>query len=163
VLTTKVVPAIAGTVGWFNRNKQTIMIVAGVITAVFIPHLIALATQAVITRVTTAAMWVASRVGAISAAVVHSAQITWMIARWVALGAAAAFQGLRIAAVWTAQIIASAVTGAVSFAVQVARVVAGWVLMGVQSMIQAVRMAAAWVIGCWKRSGSFSVTCCPGG
>jgi phage-related minor tail protein len=145
-ITGTAIPALQSFAGWMERNKTPILIVAGIITALFIPHLIALAIQAGITKVATAAMWLASRVGAIRAAIVHSAQITWMIARWVALGAAAALQGLKIAAVWTAQIIGAAIRGAVSFGIQVARVVAGWVLMGVQSLIQAGRMAAAWVI-----------------
>lgn len=131
---------------WINDNRTPITVVAGLIAAVFIPHLIALAAQAVVTRTIAVASWIAQQAAAIGAAAVHSAQIVLMIARWAALGATAVAQGIVIAAVWTGSIIASAVAGAASFAVQVARVVGGWVLMGAQAMIHAARMAAAWLI-----------------
>jgi hypothetical protein len=114
------VPAISSVVTWMQENSTWLTIVAGVIAAVFIPHLIALAAQATITKITTAAMWLASKVGAISAAVVHSAQIAWMIARWIGLAAAAAFNA--------------------------ARVVASWVLMGIQAVVQAAIVVAQWTM-----------------
>jgi phage-related minor tail protein len=119
IITDDIIPAVKDFTGWVDDNSTTISVIAAVIAAVFIPHLLALAAQAVLTGATTAAMWVASKVGAIQAAAVHSAQIAGMIVRWIALGA---------------QAVASA-----------AVVVAQWVWMGIQAAASAARTAAAWV------------------
>lgn len=139
-----VIPAVKDMAQWVEANKTPLLIVAGIIAAVFLPHLIALATQSLVTGVQSAAGWAMQKASAVGAAVVHSAQIAWMIVRWVALGAAAVVQGAVTAAVWTAQIVGSAIAGAASFAVQVASVVAGWVLMGAQALAQGIKIAAVW-------------------
>lgn len=140
------IPAVRDFAQWIEANKTPLLIIAGVIAAVFLPHLIALGAQSLATGAKSAAGWAMQKAGAIGGAAAHSAAIVGMIVRWVALGVAAVAQGVIIAAVWTTRIVASAVAGAVSFGVQVVRVVAGWVLMGAQAMAQAARMAAAWFI-----------------
>lgn len=142
----EVVPALQSFGTWLDDNSTTIGIVAGLIAALFIPHLVALAAQYTRTKVQAVIAWTVQKAQAIAAAAVHSAQITLMIARWIALGAVAVVQAAITAGAWAAGIVAAAVSGAASFAVQVARVVGGWVLMGAQSLAQAARMAAAWVL-----------------
>ena len=140
------IPALQDMGKWIEDNKTPIGIIVGLITAVFIPHLVALATSSTINAAKVAASWVVQSAAAIGAGAVHSAQIVWMIARWAVLAAAAVVQSAIVATAWATGIVASAVAGAASFAVQVARVVGGWVVMAAQSLIQAARMAAAWII-----------------
>lgn len=139
-------PALQTAAEWIEANRDPILIITGLIAAVFIPHLVALATAATINAAKVVVAWVVTQAGAVAAAGVHSAQIAFMIARWVVLAAASVVQAAVVATAWATGIVASAVAGAASFAVQVARVVGSWVLMGTQSLIQAARVAAAWVI-----------------
>lgn len=131
---------------WIGDNKTSIMIVAGIITTIFLPALINMAVQSTISAATTAAAWVTTQAAAAASAAGMWVSVARTVAGWVLMAAQATINGIKVAAVWTAQVVASAVSGAVAFGVQVARVVAGWVLMGVQAMAQAARMAAAWLI-----------------
>lgn len=141
-----IVPAIRDMAHWIDANQTPLTIVSAVIAAIFLPHLIAMGTQSLLSGAKVVSGFVMGKAEAIASAAVHSVQIARMIAGWLLMGTTAVAQGLRIAVVWTAQIIASSVAGAARFGVQVLRIVAGWVLMGVQSLLQAARMAAAWFI-----------------
>ncbi|MEV6073956.1 phage tail tape measure protein [Streptomyces sp. NPDC052069] len=110
----------AAAAGFVSQHSTTFSVAAGLITALFLPSLIALAAQAWTTTTAMVTGWAtqtAAQARAVAATIVANATI---LAGWVAQGAAA---------------VANA-----------ARVVAAWVLMGTQSMIQAARMAAAWVL-----------------
>jgi hypothetical protein len=120
IISTVIIPAVQSLATWITNNQTPITVVAGLIAAVFLPHLIALGVQSTITGLKVVAGWVMTQASAIGAAIVHSAQIALMIGKFAALAA--------------------------SSAINVARIIGGWVLMGVQSMIQAGRMAAAWLI-----------------
>lgn len=106
-------------------------ITAGVITAVFLPALVAMAAGATVAKVKVVAAWVAQQAAAVKSLAAQSVAVLKNIAFYVQYGAVVAAQMAKAAA---------------SMAMNAARVVAGWVLMGAQSLIQAARMAAAWVI-----------------
>ncbi len=138
-------PGLQGFGRTLNEWRVPIGIVAGVITTIFLPSLIAMGVQATISAVKTAAAWVVTQVSAVRAAVVHSAQIALMVARWVVLGALSLVQAGRVAVGWLITS-AGAIGAAVVYVVQVAVMVGAWVLLGVQSLINAGRVAAAWLI-----------------
>jgi len=95
-------------------------IVAGIITAVMLPALIALGVQAYTTSVATVTSWATQTAAGVTAAARFVATNAVIVAGWVAQGVAAGGTALRV--------------------------VGAWVLMGAQSSIQAARMAAAWLI-----------------
>ncbi|WP_313816344.1 phage tail tape measure protein [Citricoccus sp.] len=68
------------------------------------------------------------------------------VGAWALMAASATVNGLRIAAVWTVQMVGAALRGAASFALSAARVVGSFVLMAVQSTVQAARVVASWVL-----------------
>ncbi|MFI5808877.1 phage tail tape measure protein [Streptomyces sp. NPDC051561] len=105
---------------FISQHSTAFSIVAGIITAIFLPTLIVLAVQAGITAAAVVTSWVTQTAAGATAAVRFLATNALLLAGWIAQG-----------------------TGALAAA---GRVVAAWVLMGVQSMIQGARMAAAWVL-----------------
>jgi hypothetical protein len=91
-------------VQWLHRNwddlRTPLAAIATFITAVFIPHWIALGVAAVVSSVKQAAAWAATKAKAIAAAMAHSAHIAVMVAKWIWLGATAMAQAAIIAAAW---------------------------------------------------------------
>jgi hypothetical protein len=132
-------------VGWIQQNSTAAKVIAGVITAVVLPALIAWGVQSGIAAAKSVAAWVSSQAAAIASGWAHVATAARVVGGWVAMGAAAVASGAQTLAIW-AMYKAQAIQGAATMVANAARVVAGWVLMGVQSLIQAARMAAAWVI-----------------
>jgi TP901 family phage tail tape measure protein len=146
VITGSVVPALAAFAGFIDRNKVPIGVVAGLIAAVFIPHLIALGVTSTVTGIKTAAAWVVTQVSAVRAAAVHSAQVVAMVARWVFLGAQSLVHAGKVAASWLIVGGINAVAATVGTTVAVAQMIARWVVLGAQSLVHAGRVAASWVI-----------------
>ncbi|WP_157641219.1 phage tail tape measure protein [Longispora albida] len=140
-----IIPALSDFYHWVDANKVPLQVVAGIIAAIFLPHLIALGVTATVTGVKTAAAWVMTQVAAIRAAAVHSAQVVAMVARWIFLGAQAIWNAGRLLVAY-ALMDGGAVRSAATAAVTFARHVAGWVLLAVQSGVQAARSAAAWLV-----------------
>jgi murein DD-endopeptidase MepM/ murein hydrolase activator NlpD len=95
-----VVPAVKSFGAWMQRNEKPIKIIAGVIGALLLPHLVKLAVQSVITRTKVVAAWAAKRAAAVKTAVVHVAQTALMVAKWAWLGVKAMFHAAKIAAAW---------------------------------------------------------------
>jgi murein DD-endopeptidase MepM/ murein hydrolase activator NlpD len=95
-----VVPAVKSFGTWMQRNEKPIKIIAGVIGALLLPHLVKLAAQSVITRTKVVAAWAAKRAAAVRTAVVHVAQTALMVAKWAWLGVKAMFHAAKIAAAW---------------------------------------------------------------
>lgn len=94
------VPALRDAASWIEANRGPLTVVAGIITAVFLPALAAMAVQAGISAAATAAAWVTSQAAAIASVAVQSGQIVLMIGRWVVMGAVALAQGAAVAAGW---------------------------------------------------------------
>lgn len=124
-LSTVVVPALQSFGQWLYDARVPLGIVAGIITAVFLPSLIALAVQSTITAVTTTASWLATQAGAIGAAAIHSVAIGMQVAGWVALRVASLASALGVAAAWLLAIGPIGLVIAAVVAV-VALVVANW-------------------------------------
>ncbi|WP_432194716.1 phage tail tape measure protein [Streptomyces sp. bgisy027] len=111
---------IAAAAGFVSDHSTAFLVAGGLITAFFLPTLIALGATAWATTTRVVAGWIAqgtAQAGAVASFLAANATI---IAGWIAQGARA---------------VATAAT-----------VVASWVAMGAQAMIQAARMAAAWLI-----------------
>lgn len=100
ILINVVVPALTSVVSWIDENRKAIVIIAGVITAVFIPHWIALAVASTVNAAKVAAAFLVTKAGAIAAAAVHSFNILVMIGSWVILGVQSLIQAARVAAAW---------------------------------------------------------------
>ncbi|WP_030271185.1 phage tail tape measure protein [Streptomyces sp. NRRL B-24484] len=134
VLGSKVVPALLVAANWVGtlagkfgtaaafvrEHGLAFSIVAGVITAVLLPTLIALAVQGTTTAATAVVGWATQSAAAVRTAATYLVTNAEMVAGWVAQGVAAGAAAVRV--------------------------VASWVLMGTQSLLQAARMAAAWVL-----------------
>lgn len=156
VIETDVIPAflqigqtILDTVGFFEQHKGAAValgIVVGGVLTVMAAAWVAQGVVATINAAKAVGAWFATATASTTAASIQDRSTAQIVVGWLLAGTTALAQGIKIAAVWTAQVIASAVSGAVSFGIQVALVVGGWVVMGVQAMLQAVRMAAAWLI-----------------
>ena len=100
VISDNVIPALVAVIGWFQENQTWVMIVAGLITAVFVPAWIAMGVQATIAGAKTAAAWVMQKASAIGAVAVQSAQIAIMVGKWVLMGTTAMINGAKMAAAW---------------------------------------------------------------
>jgi phage-related minor tail protein len=147
-----VVPALQAMATWLSENSTTIAIIAGVIAAVFLPHLIALGVQSTIAGAKAAAGWVMTQAGAIRAAAVHSVQVIRMVAGWVLLGAQAMLGAARIAAAWLIALgpvglVIAAVVGLVTLIVVyfdeiVAAISAAW-----EWVKEAAQAAWDWIVG----------------
>ncbi len=120
VLDSTVVPALSSLAGFLAENGTAIGVVAGLITAVFLPAMIAAGVKSTISAAKQAAAWTLTKLKASGSALAQARAAGVAVAGWVAQSAAATAHA--------------------------ARVVAGWVLMGTQSLIRGAQMAAAWVI-----------------
>lgn len=109
------------TVGSFIGQHQTAFrIVAGVITTLLLPALIAWGVQSTINAYKAVAAWVMSSTTAVIESTKQALAHAKVVAGWIASG--------------------------IQATINAAKVVAGWVMMGVQATIQGARMAAAWLI-----------------
>jgi phage-related minor tail protein len=110
-----------GTSGQFIMDHSGIFgTIAGLITLVILPALLAWAYQQTVTAYTVVAGWVTTATASVTSAATQVASSWATIGGWIAAAARAVWAG--------------------------AVIVGQWVLMAVQSLIQAARMAAAWVI-----------------
>ncbi|MFD3904136.1 phage tail tape measure protein [Streptomyces sp. CB04723] len=112
--------AFAATAGFISQHSGIFGTIAGLITVILLPSLVAWGVTATTSAIANVTAWVTTATTSTTSAA------TQMLAHWSVVGG------------W----IKSAATAVAS----AATVVAGWVLMGVQAMLQAARMAAAWVI-----------------
>lgn len=124
-LTATVIPALGSVAQFILQNQQPIIIIAGLIAALYIPGWIALGVASVVNSIKAAASWVVTQAAAIAAGVVHSAQVIGMVAGWVLMGAQSLLGAAKVAAAW---LIAMGPIGLVIAAVVgvVALVVANW-------------------------------------
>lgn len=137
----------------FEAHRTTVAVLAGIVTAIFLPALVNMAAQMVITGaqalVTFGVDLVTSvadaAVGLAQLVIVNAASTAAMIAAWATMAAQAAINSVKLGIAW-AKAGATAVVSAASSVVAAARVVASWVLMAVQSTLQALRVAGAWAL-----------------
>ncbi|WP_116048617.1 phage tail tape measure protein [Amycolatopsis palatopharyngis] len=100
VIDSNVLPALKSFGSFIADNETPLMIVAGLIAAVFIPHLIALGVAATVNAAKVSIAWLVMKAGAISTAALHSATVVAMVAKWVFLGVQSLIQAARVAAAW---------------------------------------------------------------
>ncbi|MEW2406470.1 phage tail tape measure protein [Streptomyces griseoviridis] len=112
--------AIQATASFISAHSTTFGIIAGVITTLILPALIAWGVQQAITAAGVITGWVTTAAASVTSAA------TQVAAAWSTIGG------------WIAAAARAVISGAV--------IVGQWVLMGAQSLIQAARMAAAWLI-----------------
>jgi hypothetical protein len=105
---------------WVNENKTTLTVIAGVITTLLLPAIIAFGVAQAVSLGESITLWAAYQAEALVGAA--KAVIAYTMTSVAAIAAGAAAVGAFVA------------------------MVAGWVLLGVQSLIQAARVAAAWLI-----------------
>jgi hypothetical protein len=145
-LTDTLLPKLGELAQWMTDNQTTITVLAGVISGVLALAFTVWGTRAIAAAAQNTIAWGSAVLASRTGAATTRLSAMQVVASWALMAVRAVASGIRIAAVWTAQIAASAARGAASAAVAVARVVAGWVLMGAQAMLGALRMAAAWLV-----------------
>lgn len=146
-LTTTLPAAFTTVAGFYEQNEALILGIAAVITAVLLPALVRSSIAHTVETAKKVAAWALVQGAAIRAGITYVIQSALIVAQWVIMAVGATVNGIKIAAVWTAQIIGSAVRGATAMAVQAALVVAQWVVMSVGASVNAIKMAASWVVG----------------
>jgi phage-related minor tail protein len=105
---------------WIMANQTPIGIVAGIITTLLLPALIAWGVNATTAAIANVTAWVTSSASATTGAA------TQVLAHWAVVGG------------WLKAAGQAVISGAI--------MVGQWLLMGAQAMLQAARMAAAWLI-----------------
>lgn len=96
----EVIPALQSFGQWVSANQTPLLLIAGLIAAVFLPHLIALAATSTATALKSVAAWLLMKGSAVAGAAAHSAQVLAMIGRWVLLGGQSLLHAARVAAAW---------------------------------------------------------------
>ena len=153
--------------GFIQRNGQAFGVVAGLITAFFLPALVAMGVTATVTKVKVVAAWIAKSAAAVKGAAMQTVSLVRLMPFYIQYAAVTTASAVKVAASWVmaqaaaargaaaqglsllkvgAAYVAMGVKATATMAATVAKTVAGWVLMGTQALLQAARMAAAWVI-----------------
>jgi hypothetical protein len=83
-----------------ERWRVPILAVAGVIAAVFLPHLIALGVQHTVTAAKAVAAWATQQAAAIAGAAAHSLAVVRTVAGWALMATQALISAARMAAAW---------------------------------------------------------------
>lgn len=164
-ITSDALPALQAFGDWLVTNQETIGQWAGVIGAIMLPMFLRIIIQAGITAaahgvafaimsanaIKHTAIWVAQSYAMVAKFIWVAAQMAAMavkyVAQWVIMSAGATINGVKIAAVWVAQVVASAAMAIASMVVTAAKYVAQWVIMSVGAAVNAIKMAAAWTVG----------------
>lgn len=91
---------IGNVTAWLDDNQKAIVIVAGVITALLLPALIAWGVQSTIAGVKSVIAWTLTKIGAIESAGLQIMSLTLLAAGWVLAGVQATAGAIRVAAAW---------------------------------------------------------------
>jgi len=157
VLSGTLLPAARSVFDFLAQHQTTVSVIAGLIGGVLVAALSVWAVRSTVAAATNTVAWFTTAAASTTSAATQSKSALQVVVGWVLMGTQAAAQGIKIAAVWTAQIVASAVAGAASFAVQAARVVAGWVLMAAQAVAHGAVVAAQWAMAAARVVASLAV------
>jgi phage-related protein len=130
----------------WNSIEKYVILIAGIITGLFIPKLVMLGISATVNAAKVVAAWVVMAVQATTSAIITTVTaIPSIIAGFIRMAIASTINALKVVASWVMTSVA-AVANVAIMVTQSAVMVAKWVMMGTQSLIQAARMAAAWII-----------------
>ena len=94
------VPALQSTARFVQENEGPIKVIAGIIAAVFIPHLVKLAAQFVATTAKSVWAWATQQAAAIKSAAMTAVTAAKVVASWVVMGAQAMARAAMMAAAW---------------------------------------------------------------
>ncbi|MFF4408115.1 phage tail tape measure protein [Streptomyces sp. NPDC001404] len=130
--------AFVGAVRFVDDNKGVFLVVAGIITVVLLPAIVAWGVQSTISAGANVLAWITSTATASGSAATQVLAHWAVIGGWLKAGAQAVLSGAVIVGQWLLMAGAAIANAAI--------VAGGWLLMGTQALIQAARMAAAWVI-----------------
>jgi phage-related minor tail protein len=108
--------------GFIDEHRDTFTAIAAGIATLLVPALIAMGVQATISAAKTAAAWLVTQAGAVTAMVAQSAAVVETVAGWVLMGAQSLIQAARMAAAWVIAMgpigwVAAAVIGIVALVV----------------------------------------------
>ncbi|MEO6088504.1 MAG: hypothetical protein ABIQ18_35870 [Umezawaea sp.] len=160
ILTGVVIPAVVSLARFVDENGTAIGVVAGIITALFLPALIASGVQATIAGAKNVAAWVATQLAASQAALASVVAGARVVGAWVAQSGAAALHAgfvVRYYATLAASAVTSAATTAgawvaaqartlASLAVTAAGFVAQGAAMATAAAVTAAKVVAGWVL-----------------
>lgn len=162
-ITDTAIPAVRDFAGWIEENQTPITIVAGLIAAVLLPHLIRLGIQQVITTAQVVGGWIAQQVAAVTSSAVSVASTYRMIGAWIAarVAALASFgQTIAIMSLYAAESIAAGARAAGAWVASAARTVAslvmtaaGFVAQGAV-MVGSMAVTVASVVAGWAVMGA---------
>lgn len=135
VLSSTVIPALKSFGKFIADNQVPIKIIAGLIAAVFIPHLIALGVQSMRSAAQTVILWTMIKAEAIKGAAAHSVAIVGMIGKWLLLGAQSLLHAAKVAAAWLIAmgpigIVIAAVVGLVALIIAKWDLIKKWIAAG---------------------------------
>lgn len=146
-LTDTLIPGFQSFAQFVSANAVPLGIVAGLITAVFLPALIAMGVQATISAAKQVAAWIVTQASAIAGAAAQSLAVARTVAGWVLMGAQSLIQAARMAAAW---LIAMGPVGLIIAIVVglVALIIANWDTI-VAWTKQAWENVTAWLATAW--------------
>jgi hypothetical protein len=144
VLQNDVFPTLRAIGTWIAENQTTLTVFAGIVSGVLAAAFTVWATRATIAAAQNTVAWFTTAAAGRAGAAGTRLSALQVVASWVMMGARATAQGLRIAAVWSAHVVAAAVRGAAGMAAAAARYAASWAMMGARAVAQGARIAAVW-------------------
>ncbi|WGH20051.1 tape measure protein [Gordonia phage Tarzan] len=136
------IPALRDFGGWFDQNRTTIAIVAGVITATLLPSLTVMTVG-----------WATAGAAAVKSAALSVAASYRTVGGWVAMAASATLNGAVIATIWTA----TQVSAAAGWVAMQARAIGAFVATAAASTVNAAIVAAAWVASMARTAASVAL------
>jgi phage-related protein len=99
-LSVTLVPALKSSAEFIKANEGPIKVIAAVIAAIFIPHLVKLAVQYTVTTARAIWAWTTQKAQAIAGAASTAVAAARVVASWVVMGAQAMARGAMMAAAW---------------------------------------------------------------
>ncbi|PKW25402.1 phage tail tape measure protein [Phycicoccus duodecadis] len=147
-----VLPSLQQLGQFISDNQTPIMVIAGLIAAVFIPHLIALGVQSVIAGTKAAAGWVMQQGAAIAGAAAHSLSVLRVVGGWVLMGVQSLLQAGRMAAAWFIALgpigwAIAAIIGIAAIVIANWDTIKAWTIKAWAAVSSAVGSAVTWVKG----------------
>lgn len=155
-LTDTLIPGVQSFAQWVSDSQTPLTVVAGVLTAIFLPAMVQSGVAAVVSGAQVVGSFVAQRVAAVASAAGQWVSMLSMIAGWVASGAAAVASGAETVAIWALYKI-QAVQGAASVVLAHAQMAAAWVASKIEAGISAAASAAAWVLSSAQTVGALAL------
>lgn len=152
--------AMEGLFNFLASHQTTVSIIAGIITAVLVPALIAWGVQSTIAGAKSLAAWLMAQAGAIGAGVSMAVTFAGVVAGWVLMGAQAMLQAARMAAAWLIAMgpigwVIAAVVGIVALIVANWDTVVKWTRVAWAAVSAAVGAAWNWIKGAVSAALSF--------